>query len=213
MISATTCSSHSRRKASLLPKWWMTSAALTSAASAIPRTDVAANPSRPNRAIAASRIRARVVTSSDGAERMFNMLNTCSAPSQALPAPVAARLAQVSDIEIGRAKRARRAYAFDDIAIVPTRRTRDPQDVSRQLDDRRVHVRHPGARRTDGLGRQPGDGDRDRQARRPRRARPRGRLDPLRRPRAGARGDPRRCPPRAPPSACRRSTPSRSSPS
>ncbi|GMA91226.1 GuaB3 family IMP dehydrogenase-related protein [Homoserinibacter gongjuensis] len=36
----------------------------------------------------------------------------------------------MSDIEIGRAKRARRAYAFDDIAIVPSRRTRDPQDVS-----------------------------------------------------------------------------------
>ncbi|GAA2079061.1 GuaB3 family IMP dehydrogenase-related protein [Pseudolysinimonas kribbensis] len=36
----------------------------------------------------------------------------------------------VSDIEIGRAKRARRAYTFDDIAIVPSRRTRDPQDVS-----------------------------------------------------------------------------------
>jgi IMP dehydrogenase len=36
----------------------------------------------------------------------------------------------VSDIEIGRAKRAKRAYAFDDIAIVPSRRTRDPQDVS-----------------------------------------------------------------------------------
>jgi IMP dehydrogenase len=36
----------------------------------------------------------------------------------------------VSDIEIGRAKRARRAYAFDDIAIVPSRRTRDPKDVT-----------------------------------------------------------------------------------
>jgi IMP dehydrogenase len=36
----------------------------------------------------------------------------------------------VSDIEIGRSKRARRVYAFDDIAIVPSRRTRDPQDVS-----------------------------------------------------------------------------------
>jgi IMP dehydrogenase len=45
---------------------------------------------------------------------------------------VAGRLSSryVSDIEIGRAKRARRAYAFDDIAIVPSRRTRDPQDVS-----------------------------------------------------------------------------------
>ena len=34
------------------------------------------------------------------------------------------------DIEIGRAKRGRRAYSFDDIAIVPSRRTRDPEDVS-----------------------------------------------------------------------------------
>jgi IMP dehydrogenase len=34
------------------------------------------------------------------------------------------------EIEIGRAKRARRVYAFDDIAIVPSRRTRDPEDVS-----------------------------------------------------------------------------------
>jgi IMP dehydrogenase len=36
----------------------------------------------------------------------------------------------VTDIEIGRGKRARRAYAFDDIAIVPSRRTRDPEEVS-----------------------------------------------------------------------------------
>ncbi|MFT4123470.1 MAG: GuaB3 family IMP dehydrogenase-related protein [Microbacteriaceae bacterium] len=36
----------------------------------------------------------------------------------------------MSDIEIGRSKRARRAYAFDDVAIVPSRRTRDPHDVS-----------------------------------------------------------------------------------
>ena len=34
------------------------------------------------------------------------------------------------DIEIGRNKRGRRVYAFDDIAVVPSRRTRDPQDVS-----------------------------------------------------------------------------------
>ncbi len=33
------------------------------------------------------------------------------------------------DIEIGRGKKARQAYGFDDIAIVPSRRTRDPQDV------------------------------------------------------------------------------------
>ena len=34
------------------------------------------------------------------------------------------------EIEIGRAKRARRAYTFDDIAVVPSRRTRNPEDVS-----------------------------------------------------------------------------------
>jgi len=34
------------------------------------------------------------------------------------------------EIEVGRAKRARRVYAFDDIAVVPSRRTRDPGDVS-----------------------------------------------------------------------------------
>ena len=36
----------------------------------------------------------------------------------------------MTEIEIGRNKRAKRAYSFDDIAIVPTRRTRDPKDVS-----------------------------------------------------------------------------------
>lgn len=34
------------------------------------------------------------------------------------------------DIEIGIGKSGRRAYGFDDIAIVPSRRTRDPEDVS-----------------------------------------------------------------------------------
>ncbi|WP_344740188.1 GuaB3 family IMP dehydrogenase-related protein [Microbacterium awajiense] len=34
------------------------------------------------------------------------------------------------EIELGRAKRARRAYTFDDIAVVPSRRTRNPEDVS-----------------------------------------------------------------------------------
>ncbi len=36
----------------------------------------------------------------------------------------------VYEIEIGRGKRGRRAYSFDDVAIVPSRRTRDPEDVS-----------------------------------------------------------------------------------
>ncbi len=33
------------------------------------------------------------------------------------------------EIEIGRGKTARKAYGFDDVAIVPSRRTRDPRDV------------------------------------------------------------------------------------
>ncbi|WP_313565315.1 GuaB3 family IMP dehydrogenase-related protein [Mobilicoccus sp.] len=36
----------------------------------------------------------------------------------------------MTEIEIGRGKRGRRAYSFDDIAIVPSRRTRDPEEVS-----------------------------------------------------------------------------------
>ncbi|HEY0216018.1 MAG TPA: GuaB3 family IMP dehydrogenase-related protein [Cellulomonas sp.] len=35
-----------------------------------------------------------------------------------------------NEIEIGRGKRGRRAYSFDDIAVVPSRRTRDPEEVS-----------------------------------------------------------------------------------
>lgn len=36
----------------------------------------------------------------------------------------------MSDVEVGRAKRARVAYSFDDVSLVPSRRTRDPQLVS-----------------------------------------------------------------------------------
>ncbi len=36
----------------------------------------------------------------------------------------------MSEIEIGRGKRGRRAYSFEDIAVVPSRRTRDPEEVS-----------------------------------------------------------------------------------
>ena len=35
----------------------------------------------------------------------------------------------MADVEIGIGKSGRRAYGFDDIAIVPSRRTRDPEDV------------------------------------------------------------------------------------
>ncbi len=36
----------------------------------------------------------------------------------------------MTEIEIGQGKRGRRAYSFDDIAVVPSRRTRDPEEVS-----------------------------------------------------------------------------------
>ena len=34
------------------------------------------------------------------------------------------------EVEIGRGKRGRRAYTLDDVALVPSRRTRDPEDVN-----------------------------------------------------------------------------------
>ena len=36
----------------------------------------------------------------------------------------------MTEVEIGRGKRGRQGYPFDDIAIVPSRRTRDPEEVS-----------------------------------------------------------------------------------
>ena len=33
------------------------------------------------------------------------------------------------DIEIGKGKTGRRSYGFDEVTIVPSRRTRDPEDV------------------------------------------------------------------------------------
>lgn len=47
------------------------------------------------------------------------------------------------EIEIGRGKRGRRAYSFDDIAIVPSRRTRDPQDVNVSWQIDAYHVETP----------------------------------------------------------------------
>jgi IMP dehydrogenase len=48
----------------------------------------------------------------------------------------------VQEIEIGRAKRGRRAWSFDDVAIVPSRRTRDPEEVSTawQIDAYRFEI-------------------------------------------------------------------------
>jgi IMP dehydrogenase len=49
----------------------------------------------------------------------------------------------VAEVEIGIGKSGRRAYGFDDIAIVPSRRTRDPQDVSIAWDIDAFHFELP----------------------------------------------------------------------
>ncbi len=36
----------------------------------------------------------------------------------------------MAQVEIGIGKSGRRAYGFDDVAILPSRRTRDPEDIS-----------------------------------------------------------------------------------
>lgn len=48
-----------------------------------------------------------------------------------------------NEIEIGRGKRGRRAYTLDDVALVPSRRTRDPEDVSLAWQIDAYHVQMP----------------------------------------------------------------------
>lgn len=47
------------------------------------------------------------------------------------------------EIEIGRGKRARRAFTLDDIALVPSKRTRDPEDVNISWQVDAYHVDTP----------------------------------------------------------------------
>jgi IMP dehydrogenase len=49
----------------------------------------------------------------------------------------------VAEVEIGIGKSGRRAYGFDDIAIVPSRRTRDPEDVDISWDIDAFHFELP----------------------------------------------------------------------
>jgi IMP dehydrogenase len=49
----------------------------------------------------------------------------------------------VAEVEIGMGKSGRRAYGFDDIAIVPSRRTRDPDDVDIAWDLDAYHFELP----------------------------------------------------------------------
>ena len=84
------------------------------------------------------------------------------------------------EVEIGRGKKGRRAYGFDDIAIVPSRRTRDPDDIDITWMLGPYRVRAAPDRVGDGRRRLARDRLDHRQARRPRRAQPGGHLDPLR---------------------------------
>ena len=108
------------------------------------------------------------------------------------------------EIEIGRGKKARRAYGFDDIAIVPCRRTGTLR-TSTSAGSRRPTDRAAAPGLGHGRGGVAGDGDRDRAARRRRRAQPRGPVGPLRGRRPLLAEIPA-LPARRPRGACRRST-------
>ena len=95
----------------------------------------------------------------------------------------------VAEVEIGLGKSGRRAYGFDDIAIVPSRRTRDPEDVDISWEIDGLPVRAAAAGLGHGRRGVAGHGHRDRPPRGRRGAQPRGPLDPLRGPRAATRGD------------------------
>ncbi len=47
------------------------------------------------------------------------------------------------DVEIGRGKTGRRAYGFDEISIVPSRRTRDPEDIDISVNIGKFHLKIP----------------------------------------------------------------------
>ena len=86
------------------------------------------------------------------------------------------------EVEIGIGKSGRRAYGFDDIAIVPSRRTRDPEDVdiSWELDAFRFDLPLMAAAMDGAVS--PATCHRDRPDRRPRRPQPRRAVDPVREP-------------------------------
>ena len=95
----------------------------------------------------------------------------------------------MTEIEIGRGKRGRRAYSFDDIAVVPSRRTRDPEEVSVGWQIDAYHFDIPVIAAPMDSVMSPQTAIALGQARRPAGARPRGPVDPLRGPRAAARRD------------------------
>ena len=97
----------------------------------------------------------------------------------------------VAEIEIGIFKSGRRAYGFDDIAIVPSRRTRDPEDVDISWEIDAYQFELPlMASAMDGVV-SPSTAIEVGQTGWPRGAQPRGTLDPLRGSHPALRRDPR----------------------
>ncbi|MBM3704965.1 MAG: GuaB3 family IMP dehydrogenase-related protein, partial [Actinobacteria bacterium] len=47
------------------------------------------------------------------------------------------------EVEIGKGKSGRRSYGFDEIAIVPSRRTRDPEDIDISANIGKHHLKIP----------------------------------------------------------------------
>ena len=93
------------------------------------------------------------------------------------------------EIEIGRGKKARQAYGFDDIAIVPSRRTRDPDDIDISWKLGPYQFELPMlASAMDGVVSPETAGDR-RRSRWPGGAQPRGHIHPLRGRRGAAGAD------------------------
>ncbi len=84
-----------------------------------------------------------------------------------------------SMFEIGRSKRALQAFAFDDIAIVPSRRTRGEEEVNLSWRIDAYSFAFPLIAAPMDSVMSPGDGDPDRSLRRARGPQPRGPLDPL----------------------------------
>ena len=84
------------------------------------------------------------------------------------------------EFEIGIGKTARRAYGFDEVAIVPSRRTRDPEDVSIEWEIDAYTFALPMMASAMDAAVSPATADRDREAGWPGLPQPRGPVDPVR---------------------------------
>ena len=119
----------------------------------------------------------------------------------------------MAEVEIGIGKSGRRAYGFDDIAIVPSRRTRDPEDVDITWEIDAFQFELPCSARRWTASSRPAPRSRSGRLGGVGVPQPRRTLDPLRRPRPAVRGDRHARRTRRRPGGCRSCTPSRSSPS